>query len=173
MADPSNATGHCAAMSATSEEHKRFEPFAGTFKAEIKMWMGPGEPMVSTGTMVNELDLGGRYLKQVFTGDPNDGPFPSFEGRGFWGYNTAEKKYEGFWIDNACTLMQTESGHVDEAGTVWTMHGEMTDPQSGGTLKKRSIITLEDNDHHSMEMYFTAPGGAESKAMEIRYERVS
>lgn len=172
MVEQSNVASDCAEMSATSEEHKRFEPFVGTFKAEVKLWMGPGEPLVSTGIMVNELDLGARFLKQVFTGDPNDGPFPSFEGRGFWGYNTTEKKYEGFWIDSASTLMQTESGDVDKNGSVWTMRGEMIDPQTGGKLKKRSIITLEDNDHHSMEMYFTTPDGTESKAMEIRYERV-
>ncbi len=27
----------------------RLEPFVGTFKAVVKLWMGPGEPMVSTG----------------------------------------------------------------------------------------------------------------------------
>ncbi len=63
-----------AAISATTEDHKRLAPFAGSFKAEVKMWMGPGDPMVSTGRMVNTLDLGGRFLHQVYTGDPNDGP---------------------------------------------------------------------------------------------------
>ena len=78
-----------AAMAATTEAHERLTPFVGTFKAEVKMWMGPGEPMVSTGVMINELDLGGRFLRQTYTGDESEGPFPNFEGRGYWGFNTA------------------------------------------------------------------------------------
>lgn len=157
----------------SSALQRRFEPFVGTFKAEVKLWMGPGEPLVSTGVMVNSLDLGGRFLRQEYTGDQVDGPVPSFEGRGFWGYNTTIEKYEGFWIDNASTSMQTETGDVDDAGKVWTMAGETINPATKQPMKKRSIIVVADNDHHSMETYFTGPDGNEFKAMAIRYERVS
>ena len=50
------------------------------------------------------------------------------------------------------------------------MVGEMTDPK-GNTVKKRSVITLEDNDHQKIEMFFSGQNGKEFKAMEIRYER--
>ncbi len=159
-----------AAVGATGAEHDRLVAFAGTFRAEVSMWMGPGDPMVSTGTMVNEPDLGGRFLKQTYTGDPNDGPFPHFEGRGYWGYNTVSRRYEGFWIDNASTMMQVEHGQVDESGRVWTMTGEMPNPVTGGTMTKRSVITLEDEDNHRMEMFFDT-GEGEQKSMEIRYTR--
>ena len=109
-------------------------------------------------------------MKQVYTGDPNDGPFPEFEGRGYWGYNTVSKRYEGFWIDNGSTLMQNESGDVDERGRVWTMKGQMPNPQSRGTMTKRSVITLEDEDHYSVEMFLDS-GEGEAKVMEIKYTR--
>ena len=99
------------------EQHKLFEQFVGTWKAEVTMWMGPGEPMVSTGTMVNSLDLGGRYLKQDYKGDATDGPFPNFEGRGFWGFNDVTGKFEGLWIDNASNQMATEQGGYDASST--------------------------------------------------------
>ena len=164
------ATKDCAAMGATTDEHKMLEPFAGTFHAEVKMWMGPGEPMVSTGTMTNDWDLGGRFLRQTYVGDPGDGPFPNFEGRGFWGYNTIDKRFEGVWLDTACTFMQTEQGQVDDSGKVWTMLGSMTSPQTGEPMAKKSVVTLIDDDHHLMEMYFEM-GGQEMKGMEIRYKR--
>jgi hypothetical protein len=154
----------------TTPEHDRLKPFEGKFRSEVKMWMGPGEPMVSTGTMVNDFDLDGRFLRQTYTGDPNDGPFPSFEGRGYWGFNNVTKRFEGFWIDNASTMMQHEAGELDESGKVWTMVGEMPNPQTGGMMKKRSVITLEDDDHHTMEMFFDT-GDGEVKSMEINYER--
>ena len=171
MTDQTTQEHSCAEMGAAVEAHKRFEPFVGTFTATVKLWMGPGEPHVSTGVMHNSYDLGGRFLQQVFKGDPGEGPFPNFEGRGFWGYNTTSKKYEGFWIDTASTAIQTEAGDVDDAGKVWTMVGTTIDPHSGKTIEKRSITTVKDNDHHSMEMFFTTADGTEANGMEIQYVR--
>jgi hypothetical protein len=159
-----------AVMAAPGEEHARLKAFVGTFDAEVKVWMGAGEPHVSTGTMLNELELGGRFLKQTYEGDPADGPLPEFSGRGYWGYNKTDGRWEGFWIDNASTMMQVEHGQLDDAGEVWTMSGEMTDPGSGNPIAKRSVITLDDDDHHSVEMYFETPAG-EAKGMEIHYSR--
>ncbi len=160
----------CAAIGALSEQHEKLKSFVGTFAAEVKLWMGPGEPMVSTGTMTSTLELGGRFLHQVFKGDPGGGPFPDFEGRGYWGYNTAARKFEGFWIDTASTVMQTETGDLDASGRIWTMIGETTYP-TGKAMQKRSVITLKDDDHHVMEMYFKGPDGNEMKGMEIQYTR--
>ena len=153
------------------EHHARLEPFVGTFRATVKLWMGPGDPLVHTGTMVNAWDLGGRFLAQRYTGDPMDGPFPDFEGRGYWGYNDGSGRYEGFWIDTASNIMMTEEGEVDDAGTTWTMHGSFANPTSGERVAKRSVIRLQDDDHHSMEQYMAGPDGAEHKTMEITYER--
>ena len=165
-------------MGALADAHKKFGPFVGTFAAEVKLWMGPGEPEISTGVMENTLDLDGRFLRQTYKGDPGNGPFPNdisdmsfFEGRGFWGYNTVTNKYEGFWIDSASTGMQKEVGDVDDSGKVWTMIGEMVNPQNGQPIKKRSVITLKDNDCHKMEMFFSGPDGGQSKGMEINYTR--
>jgi hypothetical protein len=129
--------------------------------------------MESSGTMINSWELGERFLKQDYEGDAVEGPFPSFRGSGFWGFNKATKEFEGFWIDTASTVMQVESGQVDAAGREWNMTGEMTCVQTGDTFKKRTVIKLIDDDHHSLEAYFTGPDGNEMKAMEIQYERVS
>ena len=168
MSDHSDAGADFAAMAAPTEEHAMMKPFEGTFAATVKMWMGPGEPAISTGTMVNALDLGDRFLKQTYTGDQAEGPFPNFAGRGFWGYNKVDAVWEGVWIDNASTVLQIERGSVE--GNVWTMRGEMTNPSTGQPISKKSVITLVDDDHHSMEMFFETPEG-EMKGMEIQYVR--
>jgi hypothetical protein len=158
-------------MPVPGAEHERLRPFAGTFRATVKIWMGPGEPQESTGTMQSSFQLGGLYLHQDYEGDRTDGPFPCFLGKGYWGFNTISGTYEGFWIDNASTMMQLETGDVDSGGKVWTMHSELTNPQTGRPMKRRSVITLVDNDHHTMEMYFAGPDGNDVKNMEISYER--
>ncbi len=169
MSEP--ATEQEMVMPTAGPEHQRLEPFAGTFKAQVKLWMGPGEPTLSTGTMTSSWDINNLFLRQDYQGDPSDGPFPDFVGKGYWGYNTATEQYEGFWIDNASTVMQTETGTVDAAGKVWEMRGEMTCPQTRQPFKKRTVITVVDHDHHRAEMYFTGPDGQEMKTMEINYER--
>jgi len=157
------------AMAAPTADHERLKPFLGKFRAEVKIWMGPGDPQESTGTMTNTFLLGDRFLHQEYKGDPNEGPFPEFEGRGYWGFNKTSGKYEGLWIDNASTIMQTDTGDVDESGKRWEMKGEMIGP-NGDPFVKRSVITLEDDDHHSIEMFFVH-GDQQNKAMEIRYTR--
>jgi len=154
-------------------EHDRLKPFAGIFSAVIKLFRGSGEPMISTGTMVNDWVLGERYLRQTFAGDPVDGSHQAFAGVGFWGFDPARGVYQSFWVDNASTTMQIETGTVDAAGKVWTMRGTMLNPQSRETMNKRSIITLQDSDHHLVESFFTVGNGEEFKAMELIYTRKS
>lgn len=154
-------------------QHALLEPFVGRFRSVVKIWMGPGDPIVSTGTMVNSFQVDGLYLHQNYTGDPNDGPFPSFMGRGYWGFNPVTGKFEGFWIDTASSIMQLEYGDVDDDGKEWTMTSTVQNPQSGEMMTRKSVIRLIDADHHSMETWFTAPDGSEVKGMEIQYERAA
>lgn len=158
-------------MAAPGPEHERLKPFLGTFSATVRIWTGPGDPMVSTGSMTNTLELGGRFVKQDYKGDPTPDPtpFPNFEGKGYWGFNKHTQKYEGFWIDSASTVMQHEAGTVDESGKVWAMTGEIVGPDGEATTK-RSVITLVDDDHHRMEMFFTK-GDREFMGMDIQYTR--
>jgi len=155
-------------VSAPVAAHEKLRPFVGKFKAMVKLWFGPGDPMISTGSMTNTMDLGGRFLHQFYEGDASDGPFPEFAGRGYWGYNTALKKYQAFWIDTASTMMHFETGDVDSDGHIWTMCRGLTHPQTGEPMRKRSVISLHDDDHHTMEMFDVGTG---SKEMEIQYER--
>ncbi len=153
-------------------EHDRLKPFAGRFLADVSVWMGPGEPMLSTGTMVNKWDLEGLYLHQIYQGEPSEPGWPAFAGRGYWGYNFGTREYEGFWIDNASSMMQTETGNVDATGKTWTMNSEFIHPASGDKVRKRSEIRLIDIDHHEMEAWMASGDDPEHRTMLIRYRRV-
>lgn len=172
QAQAQDVGAECGGPMPKTEWHERFAPFVGTFTSEVRMWMGPGEPSVSTGRMVNTLVLEDKFLEQHYTGDEG-GPFPGFAGRGYWGYNSVKSCYEGLWIDTVATFFQLEEGHVDESGTKWTMIGSMINPQTGGTMTKKTLITLKDNDHHTMEMFFDMGDGNETRMMEIEYTRAS
>ncbi|MEQ1826374.1 MAG: DUF1579 family protein [Pirellula sp.] len=159
-------------MPKAGPEHYLLAPFEGKFRSIVKIWMGPGEPITTTGIMTNTFQLGGLYLHQDYVGDATGGPFPAFCGKGYWGYNPFTKKYEGFWIDNASSMMQMEQGTVDATSKIWTMHSEFVHPQSGQCMKKVSVITLIDNDHHSMTSDFMSQDGKPFRAMELAYNRI-
>lgn len=177
MSDDASTTDTCPDVSAPTEQHALFAPFVGHFTAASKFWMGPGEPFESSGRMTNELDLGGRFLKQTYTGDPIDDvpeggpPLKNFEGRGWWGCNTATGAFEGVWIDTASTMMQTEVGHVDDSGRRWEMVGHLTNPADGSPMTKRSVIEVVSNDRHRMTTYFQWGDQPEAKVMEIEFTR--
>ena len=120
------------------------------------MWWGPGEPSISTGKMTNTFQVNGLYLHQEYKGDQTEGPFPNFEGRGYWGFNTTSGKYEGFWIDTASTQMANETGSVDETGKVWEMTSEFQMP-GGPLMQKRAVFTVIDDNAHLMESFVTVP----------------
>lgn len=151
--------------------HELLKPFEGTFKAEVKMWCGPGEPQQMTGITRNRFVLDGRFLEQHYDGDAS-GDFGAYVGRGYWGYNRVTRQYEGMWIDNMSTPMMFEAGDVDAAGKVWTMAGTYDDPATGERRNKKSVIRLVSNDHNVMEMYMVDASGNEMKTMEIHYRRV-
>ena len=154
--------------------HELLKPFEGTFKAVVELWFGPDNSHVTTGLMTSTFQLGGLWLFQDYKGDAQDGPFPDFAGKGYWGWNFAAKKYEGFWIDSTSPGMQTESGNVDESGKLWTMTCEQTHthPETGAQLSKRSEIRVKDENHNSLTAFFTDADGNDFKNMHIEYTRV-
>jgi hypothetical protein len=169
--DAQQMTDACAGAGALAAEHGLLKGFEGRWRAEVRMWMDPGQDlMVSTGVMVNRLVLGGRFLEQDYADDAG-----MFQGRGLFGYNTIEQRWEGLWIDTMATFMMHEHGSYDAGTRTWEMSEEIRDPGSGHLMRKRSVVTVTDADRHTMAMFFTPLAGEnegrESKCMEIAYER--
>jgi len=166
--DVINATQHASDL---TEQHKSLKRFAGTFRAEVRIYMGPGEPMVSKGTIENTLVLGERFIQSDYREDHGH-----FEGKGFWGYNTALGIFESFWIDTMATFFQVERGYFSGADNAYTMRGELPPGVAGGTKdrpsSRRSVLKFVDKDRYTITMFVQPPEGEEMKVMEIAYERV-
>lgn len=161
---------HAEMPSGPGAEHLLLHPFVGTWGAEVKLWTGPGEPHASTGTMVNTMVLGGRFLRHDYTGDPSPGPFPAFAGQGYWGYNDMRRHWEGVWVDNASNQMMIDAGSYDPSAHAWTMEGDVLHPGMG-EVRRRSVVTLVSDREHTMDMLFKTPGHEWQRVMQIRYTR--
>jgi hypothetical protein len=151
------------------EQHKKLEPFAGTFDTKLKFWMDPSKPPEETGGKTeSKWVLGNRYLEQRYEGTFMGQPF---SGLGYTGYDNVSKKYIMKWMDTQSTGVMDMTGKWDPTGKVMTFSGTVIDPLTGKPCKITEKITVTDNDHHSFEMWGPDPTGKNYKMMEATYTR--
>lgn len=148
--------------------HNLLASMAGSWDAKVKSWMEPGKPpMESTGTSEDKMVLGGRFLRQEFTGDMMG---TVFTGIGFTGYDNHTGKYESTWMDSMGTAILFFEGTADADGKTITQESRYDDPFKG-PMKWRSVTKILDERTHLFEMYSIDRNGKEEKMMEITYTR--
>jgi len=157
------------------EGHKALEPFTGTWTYTLRWWMAPdAAPQEMTGTAINSLIFGGRFLKQEIAGAAMaEGQLP-FEGLGVTGYDNMRKEYQSVWFDNMSTGMMRGTGTFDAAAKTMTEQGDFSCPMTGETHRKfRAVWKVVDDSRSTYESYMSTPEGQEFKAMEIHYTRAA
>lgn len=157
-----------AAAATPGEHHEHLAHLAGEWAAEGTFWIpGAEEPVRSTGTMVNRMMMGGRFLRTEYSGDFLGS---SFEGFGLEGFDNVTGKHTSFWVDNMGTTMLTASGTCSADHKSTTLISEFVNPM-GQKEVMRSVTTLDAPDRHTMVAYTVGDDGQETKTMEIVYTR--
>ncbi len=153
------------------EMHKHLEKLVGNWTVKTSMLMDPNAPpMESMGTAKNSWVLGGRWVRQEFTGDMMGMPF---EGIGMTGYDNFKKEFISTWTDNMSTTMIRSTGTCNASGTEFNMSGIMDEPMTGERDKKfRHVWKVTSADTHVFEAYDNIPGKGEVRVMELTYTRV-
>jgi hypothetical protein len=153
-----------------NENHKAFQVLVGKWDAATRMWMKPGDtPAVSSGTTVNTLVYGGRFLEQTYTGSFNGQPF---EGTGLLGYDNIIGQYQTVWYDNFSTGVMFFSGSYDPATKTFTTAGTFGCPMTGEKDRwMRNEWKIVDDNTNVYSSYGKTQAGAEFKSMEITYTR--
>lgn len=148
-------------------EHKRLGYFVGKWNAdgEIKPGpMGPGGKMKSSDTcewFEGQFSVICRY--------DGSGPMGPSKGLGILGYNTEEKVYTYYGVDNTNMAMgSVPKGTVQ--GDTWTY----TDESMMGGQKVKSRVTLKELSptQYTFRMEFQGPDGKWAPAMESKNTRV-
>jgi hypothetical protein len=150
------------------EPHKVLASMAGRWSTKINSWMEPDKPpMESTGTSVQKMILGGRFLQQEFNGEMMGSPFT---GIGVTGYDNHTKKYVSTWIDSMGTAILFFEGTGSVDGKAITQEACYDNPIRG-PMVWRSVTRIVDDNTHVFEMYSIEKSGKEEKMMEITYTR--
>ena len=142
----------------------------GKWKAKCKMWMGPGDPIVSQATETVRM-LGEHWAISDFHGSMMG---QAFSGHGMFSYDAKTKKYIGSWADSMSPNLMHMTGTYDEATKTMTMEGMGAGPD--GVLMKHKLITVYKSDDTKVFTMHGGPaeGGADqmTKMMEITYTRM-
>jgi len=150
-------------------EHLKLKSLEGKFTADVTMTDPTGKEEKSTGSMKNEMILGGRYLKQDYSGTMMGMPF---KGGGLVGYDNVKKKYTMLWVDELSTQMMISEGAFDESAKTLTTTCSMVCPGDDAKKNFKQVVTWADDDHHTFDMYEVTPEGKENKCLTIKYTRV-
>ncbi|RFM36179.1 DUF1579 domain-containing protein [Chitinophaga silvisoli] len=149
--------------------HQMLAHSNGTWTYESTFWMAPGAPpSKSTGITENKMILGGRYQESIHKGKMEG---MDFEGHSLLAYDNAKKIFQNAWVDNMGTGIMMLEGTWDDASHSLTLTGKTYDPMAGKDIEMKEVITIQDDDHHLMEMYYTGKDGKEVKSMEIHLTR--
>jgi hypothetical protein len=152
-----------------TEQHKILKKAVGAWDATVRIWPMPGaKPMESKGVEKNRLLKGGLWLITRFEGEALGTPFI---GMGQTGYDPAEKKYVGNWVDLMTPHMMTTKSDYDEQTKTLTGVSETRDPITGQKYAAKTISRYLDDGTRVMEMHRTGEDGKEWKVMEISYKR--
>lgn len=148
------------------EHHQVFSEMAGDWTHAVTMWMAPGAPpMESTATSDAEVEMGGRWLEEEFTGTMWGMPF---QGENLLGYDNFREEYVSIWRDNLSTAAMITRGTYDPATKTLTMTGTVDDFMSGTRdIAVRQVITSPAPGQSTMEMYMPGPDGNEFLTMRI------
>lgn len=157
-------------MNAPGPEHQKLERFVGDWDVTTAMTGAPG---TGKGTATFTLALGGRWLRQDYTGSmPMGEQTLTMEGIGLLGFDRVRNRYVQTWCDSTSTVLSTATGFFDQSGTVLQMFGEMDEPQMkvwGKTFKW--IIRLVDADHFTFEIHDMHIGETNTRVIQLDYAR--
>jgi len=149
--------------------HRILAKDVGTWDAQVKVWPIPGaEPFVSKGVETNELLRGGMWLVSRFEGEYFGAPFT---GVGTFGYDPAEKRYVGTWIDTISPYPMITKSNYDPKSQTMTGTSEVREPQNGEKYSASMTTRYSDDGSRVMEMRRQSKDGQEWKMMEIFYKR--
>jgi hypothetical protein len=145
-------------------EHERYGHLEGNWALVVRTPAPDGEKWTeSAGEASYRWILGKRYLLEEVKAEMFGA---SFEWMAFLGYDTRLKKYTGVWADSASTNTHSAQGSWDEKTRTIGFEGEQFSPHTGGNVKFRWNMILEEKDRFRVEMFY-GEGADAPKGMEI------
>ena len=147
------------------EHHKQLDNLVGNWDVVVKFKYGPGPERQSKASSEAKWILGGRFIQQEYKNQSGQ------EVLQFIGYDNQNKRFFEIKMDNMDTGVLRTEGAISGDGKVITNYGDRTDPVTGKTSKLRTVTTIDDKDHYTVEWYQSGENGKEEKVVTMIHTR--
>ncbi|MER8477368.1 MULTISPECIES: DUF1579 family protein [unclassified Mesorhizobium] len=162
--------------------HEVLAPMIGTWRVQMSFYgtlgRSPDQPPLVTDDLISHRQwlAGGRYIEDIMEGTLDGAPVWR---KGWLGYSIMDGRYEWVTIDPVNTTMMYFKGvpnsgdqrPISMSGT-FTDQGVAGEETVGKQVGMRTVIKIENNDRHIIELYFTRPGQQETLATRAVYTRL-
>jgi Protein of unknown function (DUF1579) len=147
--------------------HKRLTSLAGTWDVALQYTIGEKQ---HAGKAICEARsiLDGRFLQQDYHSRFQGKPFHVVQ---LLGYDNRRKKTIEIMMDNLGTGLLHNEGGISEDGAVITNGGESVERLTNQPYKLRTVTTIVDADHFTLEWFRTNGGGKEEKVVSMTHTR--
>ncbi len=137
---------------------KRLQYFVGSWDVTVKFKLPNGEHE-GKARCDGKLVLDDKFLHQEYKSMFGGQPLTVWQ---LTGYDSIQKKYVEFELhsDGSGTHTLHNEGSFSDDGKVLTLAGDSMDGMTGKPVKLRTVTTIVDDDHFTLEWFFKEPGGS-------------
>jgi uncharacterized protein DUF1579 len=147
--------------------HKQMEPMAGNWDVDITFVIN-GHENHGKVTCEAKWILDGRFLRQEYHSSLMGKPYTVIQ---HLGYDNQKKKIIELKMDNMSTGIMHNEGIISDDGKTITNEGEIQDPATGKTSKLRTVYTIIDPDHFTLEWFMIGADGKAEKGVSMTHTR--
>jgi hypothetical protein len=150
--------------------HALLAKMAGAYALESRFYAGPeAAPQLTAATVEQSMVLGGRYLRQEFTGTMNG---QAYQGFGVLGFDNVKSTFFSFWVDAVSTApLQHEGGCADAECKTLDLRGQYLDPATRKPKSTRVTFETRDDGKLVQTLYDVDARGRPFKSLELVYTR--
>jgi hypothetical protein len=147
--------------------HQRLNDLAGKWDVAIQYKLGD---KVQNGKATCEAKciLDGRFLQQDYHSLFQGKPYHVMQ---ILGYDNAKKKVIELKMDTMSTGIMHNEGDISTDGKVITNKGENLDPRTKKPYTLRTVYTIADHDHFTIEWYKVEEGVPDEKTVTLTHTR--
>jgi hypothetical protein len=147
--------------------HNKLTALAGSWDVAVKYKLGDKEHTGKAACEARPI-LDGRFLYQVYKSNFAGKPFTVVQ---ILGYDNHTKKSVEIMMDSMSTAVMHNQGTISEDGKVITNVGEHFDAQIGKMGRLKTVTTIGDADHFTLEWYRTGDDGKEDRVVTMSHRR--
>lgn len=156
-----------------TEQLQMLTSLVGEWDCDVKYWANKdADPQFSTGSVVNEMILGERFLSSKISVILNiGGQVIPYEGWGVLGYDTTKKTYTSVWLDTLGTGTTVGTGKYNEKNSALEEKGRFTFPLLKNEREYRSKLEFPNDGTYKKSIFIPDSAGKEFKVLELEFRK--